>query len=73
MLQVHVIEKNSDCYKDKKGKKPKKRKSQRVNMMKYNRLLAEAENLGVSSINFDKEYSYNKRIKILLKIIEREK
>ena len=65
-----VIEKNSDCYKNKKGKKPK---SQRVNMMKYNRLLAEAENLGIVSIEFDKNFSYDKRIKILLKIIERQK
>ena len=73
MIQVDIIEENSDYYKDKKNKKPKKQKSQRVNMIKYNRLLAEAENLGVSSINFDKDYSYNKRIKILLKIIEREK
>ncbi len=51
----------------------KKLKSQRGNIDKYNKLLAKAEDLGVIAIEFDHDFSYNKRIKILKKIIERQK
>ena len=53
--------------------KNKKLKSQRENIDKYNKLLAKAEDLGVIAIEFDHDFSYNKRIKILKKIIERQK
>ncbi len=80
---MRVIEKISTSEK-KKEKKPykkkpyknskgKKLKSQRANIDKYNTLLAKAEDLGVTCIEFDKDFSYKQKIKIVKEIIKREK
>ncbi|MCR5506540.1 MAG: hypothetical protein K6F04_01690 [bacterium] len=67
---MKIIEKENVSYKNRNGRK---KKSQRVNVAKYNKLLAELENLGVVSIAFDKNYSYKRRIQILEEIIKRQK
>ena len=67
---MKIIEKENVPYKNRNGRK---KKSQRVNMAKYNKLLAELENLGVVSIAFDKNYSYERRIQILEEIVKRQK
>ena len=74
---MKVTEKSSTSDKNEvclsRNCKNKKLKSQRENIDKYNKLLAKAEDLGVIAIEFDHDFSYNKRIKILKKIIERQK
>ncbi|MBP3615318.1 MAG: hypothetical protein IJ473_01325 [Alphaproteobacteria bacterium] len=74
---MKVTEKSSTSDKNEvclyRNYKNKKLKSQRENIDKYNKLLAKAEDLGVIAIEFDHDFSYNKRIKILKKIIERQK
>ncbi len=62
--------KDSYSYKNYKGKKLK---SHRKSMAIYNKLLEQVEDLGVISIEFDKDFSYKKKIKILQEIIERQK
>ena len=61
--------KSEKSYKNSKGRKLK---SQRINIEKYNKLLAKAEDLGIVSIEFDKDYSYAKKNKILRDILEKE-
>ncbi len=63
---MNIIEKDAAPYRNKNGKK---KRSQRVYMMKYNSLLAEADSLGIISIEFDENFSYARRIKILKEIL----
>ena len=74
---MKVTEKSSTSDKNEvclsRNCKNKKLKSQRGNIDKYNKLLAKAEDLGVIAIEFDHDFSYNKRIKILKKKKKRQK
>ncbi|MBR1544582.1 MAG: hypothetical protein IJ638_01400 [Alphaproteobacteria bacterium] len=68
---MKVVEKEDIIpYRTRNGKK---KKSQRVNMTRYNVLLAELESLGVVSVTFDKNFSYEKRIRILKEILSQQK
>ena len=51
----------------------KKAKSQRANISKYNALIIETKKLGVISIEFDHNFSYERKIKILEEIIKLQK
>lgn len=69
-MQVHEIHLKT-IYK--KTRKRAKNKPQRKYLHLYNALLAQVEDLGIISIDFNSSFSYKQKIKILNNIIRNER